>query len=67
VDPVPDPLLLRKSSSAGNRTQDVWICSQELRPLDHKAVYLLKEKKHKETFFMALIDSGRPRRWITHV
>jgi hypothetical protein len=23
VDPVPDPLLLRKSGSAGNRTQDV--------------------------------------------
>jgi hypothetical protein len=31
VDPVPDPLLLRKSGSAGNRTRDLWICSQELR------------------------------------
>jgi hypothetical protein len=30
VDPVPDPLLLRKSGSAGNRTRDLWICSQEL-------------------------------------
>jgi hypothetical protein len=30
VDPVPDPLLLRKSGSAGNRTQDLWICSQKL-------------------------------------
>jgi hypothetical protein len=29
VDPVPDPLLLRKSGSAGNQTQDLWICSQE--------------------------------------
>jgi hypothetical protein len=28
VDPVPDPLLLKKSGSA-------WICSQELWPLDH--------------------------------
>jgi hypothetical protein len=28
VGPVPDPLLLRKSGSAGNRTQDIWICSQ---------------------------------------
>jgi hypothetical protein len=27
VDPVPDPLLLRKSGSAGNRTRDFWICS----------------------------------------
>jgi hypothetical protein len=34
VDPVPEPLLLRKSDSAGNRTQDLWICSQELWPLD---------------------------------
>jgi hypothetical protein len=30
VDPVPDPLLLRKSGSARNRTRDLWICSQEL-------------------------------------
>jgi hypothetical protein len=35
VDPIPDPLLLRKSGSAGNRTRDLWICSQELWPLDH--------------------------------
>jgi hypothetical protein len=34
VDPVPDPLLLRKSGSAGNRTQNLWICSQKLWPLD---------------------------------
>jgi hypothetical protein len=26
----PDPLLLRKSGSAGNQTQDFWVCSQEL-------------------------------------
>jgi hypothetical protein len=25
VDPVPDPLPLRKSGSAGNRTHDLWI------------------------------------------
>jgi hypothetical protein len=34
VDPVPDPLLLRKSGSAWNRTWDLWICSQE--PTDHR-------------------------------
>jgi hypothetical protein len=33
VDPVPDPLLLRKSGSAGNRTRDLCICSQKLWPL----------------------------------
>jgi hypothetical protein len=26
----PEPLLLRKSGSAGNRTRNLWICSQEL-------------------------------------
>jgi hypothetical protein len=36
VDSVPDPLLLRKSGRAGNRTRDLWICSQELWPLDHR-------------------------------
>jgi hypothetical protein len=36
VDPNPDPLLLRRSGSAGNRTQGLWICSQELCPLDHR-------------------------------
>jgi hypothetical protein len=30
VDPIPDPLLLRKSGSSGNRTRYLWICSQEL-------------------------------------
>jgi hypothetical protein len=30
IDPVPDPLLLRKSGSTGNRTRDFWICKQEL-------------------------------------
>jgi hypothetical protein len=35
-DPVPDPLLLKKSASAGDRTRDLRICSQELWPLDHR-------------------------------
>jgi hypothetical protein len=40
VDPVPDPLLLRKSGRAGNPTGDLWICSQKsqkLWPLDHRS------------------------------
>jgi hypothetical protein len=36
VDPVPAPLLLRKSGSAGSRTRDLCICSQKLWPLDHR-------------------------------
>jgi hypothetical protein len=35
VDPVPDPLLLRKFGSAGNRTRYLWLSSQELWPSDH--------------------------------
>jgi hypothetical protein len=27
VGPVPDPLLLRKSGSAGNQTRDLWTAS----------------------------------------
>jgi hypothetical protein len=34
--PVPDPLLLKKSGTAGNRTWGLWICSQERCPLDHR-------------------------------
>ena len=39
VDPVPDPLLLRKSGSAGDRTRDLCICSQKLWPLDHRPTH----------------------------
>jgi hypothetical protein len=37
VGPVPDPLLHSKSGSAGNRTRDLWVCSQEVRTLDHRS------------------------------
>ena len=36
MDPDPDPLLLRKSGSAGNRTRDLCICSQKLWSLDQR-------------------------------
>jgi hypothetical protein len=36
VDPVPDLLPLRKTGSAGNRTRDHWIYSQELLPLEDR-------------------------------
>jgi hypothetical protein len=38
VDTVPYPLLFRKSGSAGNRTRDVWVSSQELWALDHNSM-----------------------------
>jgi hypothetical protein len=48
VDLVPDPILLSKCGSAGNRT---WICSQELWPLDHRGIhgrYLHGRKRNLE-------------------
>jgi hypothetical protein len=36
VDPVPDPLLLRKSGSAGKRNRDLWICSQRRSELRYR-------------------------------
>jgi hypothetical protein len=35
VDPVSDPVVLRKSGSAGNRDRDLWVRSQKLWLLDH--------------------------------
>jgi hypothetical protein len=55
VDPVPDPLFLRKSGSTGNRTQNLWMCSQELWPLDHRGslinniVYVMLSNRWKLT------------------
>jgi len=45
VDPVPDPLLLRKSGSAGDRTRDLCICSQKLWPLDHRGGLVFDNSK----------------------
>jgi hypothetical protein len=50
VDPVPDPLLLRKSGSAGNQTRDLWICSQKLSTrLQRRSEGLLSQLKNAMT------------------
>jgi hypothetical protein len=36
VDPIPEPLLRRKSGRAENRNRDLWVCNQELWGLDHR-------------------------------
>jgi hypothetical protein len=46
MDPVPDPLLLRKSGRPENRTRGLWICSQELRPLDHRGGPIINVTKN---------------------
>jgi hypothetical protein len=55
VDPVPDQLLLRKSGSSRNRTRDLWICSQELWPLDHRGGLL--HDNYKEQFSILIVVS----------
>ena len=52
VDPVPDPRLLRKSGSAGDRTRNLCICSQKLWPLDHRGGHT--DKNHKHTKYYVL-------------
>jgi hypothetical protein len=37
MDQVSDILLLRISGSDGNRTRDLWVCSQEVWLIDHRS------------------------------
>jgi hypothetical protein len=53
VDPVPDTLL-RKSGSTGNRARELWICSHELWPVDHRG-------KNLYYFCQSIIKSGQYR------
>jgi hypothetical protein len=36
LHPFLDAVIFRKSGSAGNKTRDHWICTQELWPLDNR-------------------------------
>jgi hypothetical protein len=55
VDPVPGPLLFRKSGSAGNRTRDLLISSQELWTLDHRGGRsLLRMQIRKKCVFIEI-------------
>jgi hypothetical protein len=51
VDPIPDPLLLRKSGSDGNRTKNLWICSQKLWPLDHRSGQIVATCSTNQWYF----------------
>jgi hypothetical protein len=46
VDPIPDPLLLRKSDSAGNRTRALWIATRN-SPLDQRDSLLSSTFHHQ--------------------
>jgi hypothetical protein len=78
VDPVPDPLLLRKSGSAGNRSRDLWICSQELWPLDHQltsptsggrsvGIVRLRTKCHGVLILVLVVETLIRSRWLGYV
>jgi hypothetical protein len=58
VDPIPDPLLLRKSGCAGNWTRDLWICSQELWPNNCEILYLFDASSNHRVTALA-IKTGR--------
>jgi hypothetical protein len=56
VDPVLDPLLLRKSGRAGNRIRDLWICSQKLllskQQLNTDFAVLAREDEEEELYVL---------------
>jgi hypothetical protein len=60
VDPVPDPPLLRKSCGAGNRTQNLCICSQEL----WRAIIIVKCRKCNSIFLICLTLSAALWPWV---
>jgi hypothetical protein len=49
VDPVPDPIFLRKSGSARTRTWNLWIYSQELWPLDYRRSHRSRSRNYFTT------------------
>jgi hypothetical protein len=57
VEPVPDPVILRKSGSARNRSWDLCICSQELWPLDPR-LDILKTPIVTKTAYCLCMDSS---------
>jgi hypothetical protein len=64
VDPVPDPLLLRKSGSAGNRTWDLWVSSQELWPLDHRGGPAIHPRRRNSLWAHFLICICNDQYWF---
>ena len=66
MDPVPDPLLLRKSGSAGDRTRDLCICSHKLWPLDHRRGRFYSGNKLKMKDADSSLRTGTEQLWIRH-
>jgi hypothetical protein len=64
VYPVPDPLRLRNSSSAGNRNWNLRICSQELWTLDHRGGMRLNSFYSRYRFVMHCLYCVCESEWI---
>jgi hypothetical protein len=66
VDPVSDPILLRKSDNTGNRTRDLQDCSQELWPLDTADVctIIIQNKNRKRCGWKSWWPDWNPVIWI---
>jgi hypothetical protein len=52
VNPVLDPLLLRMSVSAGNRTRELWVCSQELWLQRRSSIMILHKTFRMQYLFL---------------
>jgi hypothetical protein len=65
MDPVPDPLILRKSGSAGNRTRVLWVCSQELWPLDHRYTHTHTHTRGIQSKCLILLNHRLSRNLLT--
>jgi hypothetical protein len=66
VDPVPDPLLVRKTVRPGNRTRNFWICSQKLCPIDHRGgPFPITDLKNLKTEFGHVENTGFNRICVT--
>jgi hypothetical protein len=59
-----DPLLRRKSGSAGNQTWNFWICSQELWPLHHRGDWCVLIRGLIGPFFKGLVTGPCTLKWF---
>jgi hypothetical protein len=65
MDPVPDPLLLRKPVSAGESNLDLWICSQELLPLYHRGGPLEMDIPYFSIQALKVCSASSRNSWIS--
>jgi hypothetical protein len=65
VNSVPEPLILWKSGSTGNRTWDLWIYNHELWPLDHRGDHEISHQTNKNLFYFVAENLENINIWRT--